>query len=141
MEERYKRYNEITFVMYCMTSIDHAINRGMREKGRREMIEVPMSELDDIGDPLHRNGDDRSEIELPEAVFEVDGIKVPILDPNLARALMSMPPQKRNILLLAYIIGDNDVELGAALHISKSAAQRRRKAALKRIQQLMGADE
>ena len=52
-----------------------------------------------------------------------------------------MPPQKRNILLLAYIIGDNDAELGSALPLSKSAAQRRRIAALKRIQRLMGVAE
>ena len=140
MYDRYIRYNEITFAMYCMTSIDRAISRGRREKNRRAQAETSLEELGDLNNALGR---DRSgkEVELPEAIFDVDGLKIPIVNPDLAKALRSMPPQKRNILLLAYIIGDNDAELGSALHISKSAAQRRRIAALKRIQRLMGVVE
>lgn len=140
MYDRYIRYNEITFAMYCMTSIDRAISRGRREKNQRAQAEISLEELGDLNNALGR---DRSgkEVELPEAIFDVDGLKIPIVNPDLAKALRSMPPQKRNILLLAYIIGDNDAELGSALHISKSAAQRRRIAALKRIQRLMGVAE
>ena len=140
MYDRYIRYNEITFAMYCMTSIDRAISRGRREKNRRAQAEISLEELGDLNNALGR---DRSgkEVELPEAIFDVDGLKIPIVNPDLAKALRSMPPQKRNILLLAYIIGDNDAELGSVLHISKSAAQRRRIAALKRIQRLMGVAE
>lgn len=140
MFDRYRRYNEITFAMYCMTSIDRAISRGRREKNQRAQAEISLEELGDLNNALGR---DRSgkEVELPEAIFDVDGLKIPIVNPDLAKALRSMPPQKRNILLLAYIIGDNDAELGSALHISKSAAQRRRIAALKRIQRLMGVAE
>ena len=140
MYDRYIRYNEITFAMYCMTSIDRAISRGRSEKNQRAQAEISLEELGDLNNALGR---DRSgkEVELPEAIFDVDGLKIPIVNPDLAKALRSMPPQKRNILLLAYIIGDNDAELGSVLHISKSAAQRRRIAALKRIQLLMGVAE
>ena len=140
MYDRYIRYNEITFAMYCMTSIDRAISRGRREKNQRAQAEISLEELGDLNNALGR---DRSgkEVELPEAIFDVDGLKIPIVNPDLAKALRSMPPQKRNILLLAYIIGDSDAELGSALHISKSAVQRRRIAALKRIQRLMGVAE
>lgn len=140
MYDRYIRYNEITFAMYCMTSIDRAINRGRREKDRRAQAEISLDELGDLDNALGRDRGGK-EVELPEAIFDVDGLKIPIVNPDLAKALRSMPPQKRNILLLAYIIGDNDAELGSALHISKSAAQRRRIAALKRIQLLMGVAE
>ena len=140
MYDRYIRYNEITFAMYCMTSIDRAINRGRREKDRRAQAEISLDELGDLDNALGRDRGGK-EVELPEAIFDVDGLKIPIVNPDLAKALRSMPPQKRNILLLAYIIGDNDAELGSALHISKSAAQRRRIAALKRIQRLMGVAE
>ena len=140
MYDRYIRYNEITFAMYCMTSIDRAINRGRREKDRRAQAEISLDELGDLDNALGRDRGGK-EVELPEAIFDVDGLKIPIVNPDLAKALRSMPPQKRNILLLAYIIGDNDAELGSVLHISKSAAQRRRIAALKRIQLLMGVAE
>ena len=140
MYDRYIRYNEITFAMYCMTSIDRAINRGRREKDRRAQAEISLDELGDLDNALGRDRGGK-EVELPEAIFDVDGLKIPIVNPDLAKALRSMPPQKWNILLLAYIIGDNDAELGSVLHISKSAAQRRRIAALKRIQLLMGVAE
>ncbi len=140
MYERYIRYNEITFAMYCMTSIDRAISRGRREKDRRAQAEISLENLGDLDNALGRDSGGK-EVELPEAIFDVDGLKIPIVNPDLAKALCSLPPQKRNILLLAYIIGDNDAELGSVLHISKSAAQRRRIAALKRIQLLMGGAE
>ena len=140
MYDRYIRYNEITFAIYCMTSIDRAISRERREKNRRAQAEVSLEDLGDLDNALGRDRGGK-EVELPEAIFDVEGLKIPIVNPDLAKALSSMPPQKRNILLLAYIIGDNDAELGSVLHISKSAAQRRRIAALERIQRLMGVAE
>ena len=49
MFDRYRRYNEITFVMYCMTSIDRAISRGRREKNRRAQAEISLEELGERG--------------------------------------------------------------------------------------------
>ena len=33
--ERFERYNEITFEAYCKAAIDHAIRRGIQKKERR----------------------------------------------------------------------------------------------------------
>ena len=32
MNERFERYNEITFEAYCKAAIDNAIHRGVRKK-------------------------------------------------------------------------------------------------------------
>ena len=141
MDERYRRYNEITFIQCCMTSIDHAVNRARREKQLMAQREVSLNDLENMGAsfPLDQSGQDG--IQIPEAVFEVDGLKIPIVNAELAKALTYLPPQKRRIFLLAYLIGDSDAELSKTFHISKSAAQRRRNDALKKIQEYMTTDE
>ena len=32
MNERFERYNEITFEAYCKAAIDNAVHRGVRKK-------------------------------------------------------------------------------------------------------------
>lgn len=138
MDERYRRYNELTFVIYCMKSIDRAISHGRQEKAQKAQIEVSLSSLGDLDTVLPAVYANDSDIDLPETIFYVDGMAIPIYNPDLTAALRAMPPKKRDILLIAYILGDNDIELAEDLHISKSAAQRRRSAALKRIKTLIG---
>ena len=41
MNERFERYNEITFEAYCKAAIDNAIHRGVRKKERRAEREPP----------------------------------------------------------------------------------------------------
>ena len=55
MYDRYIRYNEITFAMYCMTSIDRAISRGRREKNRRAQAEISLEDLGDLDNALGRD--------------------------------------------------------------------------------------
>ena len=43
--ERFERYNEITFEAYCKAAIDHAIRRGIQKKERRAEMERPLSAL------------------------------------------------------------------------------------------------
>ena len=43
MNERFERYNEITFEAYCKAAIDNAIHRGVRKKERRAEREPPLT--------------------------------------------------------------------------------------------------
>lgn len=47
MNERFERYNEITFEAYCKAAIDNAVHRGVRKKERRAEREPPLTELND----------------------------------------------------------------------------------------------
>lgn len=47
MNERFERYNEITFEAYCKAAIDNAVHRGVRKKERRAELEPPLTELND----------------------------------------------------------------------------------------------
>ena len=42
--ERFERYNEITFEAYCKAAIDNAVHRGVRKKERRAEREPPLTE-------------------------------------------------------------------------------------------------
>jgi len=141
MDERYERFNEITFTLYCMKAIDRAISYGRKEKEKQAQREVSLNELDDTSSAALPDLQNWQGINVPEAIFNVDGMKVPILNPDLANALRVMPKRKRDILLLAYIIGDTDEELSKDLHISKSSAQRQRSSAFRKLKKMMDVRE
>ena len=137
-DERYKRYNSMTFETYCKTSIDHAISRGSSQKARRAQQEVSLSDFSD--DYL---GVNCTELEVliseksKPVVFSVKDIEISVYNKELAQALRTLTPQKRNILLLAYFLGKNDANIAQNMNLSRSAVQRRRATALEIMRKLM----
>ena len=71
-------------------------------------------------------------------IFRVSGFDVPVHDETLARALLSLTPQRRSILLLAYFLHETDEDIARDLKLSRSAVQRRRASALELMRQMMG---
>ena len=132
-DERYERFNAMTFEVYCKVSIDRAINRGRRQKWHREQhlnelsLAMPCEELEEILE-------ERTE----PTIFRVSGFDVPVHDETLARALLSLTPQRRRILLLAYFLHETDEDIARDLKLSRSAVQRRRASALELMRQMMG---
>ena len=47
------------------------------------------------------------------------------------------PPQRRNVLLLSYIMGKNDVEIGKALNLARTTVRDRRHDGMEKLQELM----
>ena len=137
-QEKYERYNEATFEAYIKAAIDYALIRYRKQRAKQAEHEVYLADLPEYW--AARPSTELSAVENGEASvsFTVDGISVDVHDPDLAYALRFLVPQKRAILLLAYFLGKSDAEIGKELHISKSAAQRRRASALKRMRSLMG---
>ena len=48
MDERYERFNEITFEAYCKAAIDKAVLKERQRKAARAEKEIPFSALTDI---------------------------------------------------------------------------------------------
>lgn len=137
MNEMYERYNEVTFKSYCMISVDHAIARGLKEKERRGQRIVSLNDLQEsqlFQFDVQVSGVDS---EISSDIFEINGIKISVSDADLAQALRSMMPQKRNILLLAYFVGKSDAEIGKDMNLPKTTIRDRRNEALSRIKELM----
>lgn len=62
-----------------------------------------------------------------------------IANEQLATALLTLPEQQREILLLYFYFGYSDKEIGALIGRSRSAANRRRDIALKQLRKEMEA--
>jgi DNA-directed RNA polymerase specialized sigma24 family protein len=139
MNERYERYNAMTFEAYCKTAIDRAVNRGRRQKNRRAQQEISMSELSEsmMGLPCEAL-EALTEERTSPTYFQVGDFAIPVHDEMLAKALLSLSPQRRSILLLAYFLDETDESIARSLNLSRSAVQRRRAAALELLRDMMG---
>ena len=138
MNERYERYNEITFQAYCIQSINRAVARGVRQKERRAQREFSLSDLEDEGElALAAPQSDPAQMELASDYFEVGNMTIPVLDPALARALRSITPERRVVVLLSYLLGESDTEIARDLKLPKATVQDRRQKALKRLKELL----
>ena len=116
MNERFERYNEITFDAYCKAAIDNAIHRGVRKKERRAEREPPLTELNDA------------------VLFRLDPTDAPqeavLEEAALGQALTYLPRRKREITLLYFFEDLTDAEIAAKLDMSVSAVQRQRNRAV-----------
>lgn len=134
MNIRYQAYNELTFEAYCKTSIDRAILKGRMERAKRAALEVPLSDLTEAD--LYRLYVQSQETPIyvsEQITFTVQGINIPVRDAQLGRALSFLLPKYRDVVLLHYFMDMSDPQIASLLHISKSAVQRRRTAALERL--------
>lgn len=140
MNERYKRFNEITFQAYCIQSINRAVARGLRQKEQKAQREISLSEVQEMGElALLTPQNDPALAEIASDYFDVGGRTIPIIDPALARALRSITPEKRIIVLLAYLLDESDAEIAKDLRLPKATVQDRRQKALKRLKELLEA--
>ena len=142
MDNRYKRYNEITFAAYCKTSICNAIRKGRIEKRNRAKWEIPLSETTD-DDFLHACTDmNPTETAAQETVsFQVQGEQINVADIELGQALSRLTPKKREILLMSYFWEMSDSEIAEILGIGKSTVQWWRTNSTKRLRDLIGDGE
>ena len=138
-DEQYRYFNEMTFEAYCKKAIDRAVNRGRKQKSRQAREEVSLYALPE--DVLARSCDELDAItegRHTPTIFREGGLEIAVYNEELAAALQSLPPQRRNIVLLAYFIGKSDAEISRDMKLTRSAVQRRRTSTLAIMQKLMG---
>ena len=78
--------------------------------------------------------------ELDEAVsvsLDRHGYPIQVHDPKLGRALLALPPKRRDVVLLFYFADRNEPQIGRLLHLSTSAVSLRRKKALSALRELL----
>lgn len=133
---RYEEYNERLFEAYCKTAINHTISSARREKavhGKRVRSLSDLSEAD-----LLSLGKE-PEVDLPEdgVTLYIRNQEFRIKDHKLGRALYSLLPRDREIILLYYVSGLNDGVIAERMNLSRAAIGRRRHAALKKLQTIL----
>ena len=69
--------------------------------------------------------------------FEVYGFPVEVKDPLLGQALLSLPPKRRDVILLFYFADRNEPQIGQLLHIATMTVNTRRKKALSALREIL----
>lgn len=137
MDEKFKRFNEITFEAYCKTAIDNAVKKAAMGKQKRGELERPITDLTDAD--LYRLSavSPAAEDEMQECThFYIADRKITVHDPTLAGVLTYLPPRSRNVLLLSFFEGMSNSQIAKELGISKSRVQQIRNEALMQLKPL-----
>ena len=66
-----------------------------------------------------------------------EGMNIPVYHEKLSQALTYLMPKDREIILLYFFKGLKDARIASLIHISRPTVSRRRKAAMKRLRELM----
>lgn len=69
--------------------------------------------------------------------FDLLGIPIEVHDPALGQALSSLPPKRRDVVLLFYFADQNEPQIGKLLNITTMAVNSRRRKALAALRELL----
>lgn len=133
-QEEFYTYQEQTFDSYAKKVIRNEGKNARKELSRRAKREVSLSSLPEEA-LFHLSSED---VYHPESMtFFVWGEAVTVHDVLLGQALASLPPQRRDVILLSYFLEQTDLQIGARLHLDPSTIRYRRKTALQRLKELL----
>ena len=136
--KRFERFNEIIFESYCMKSVLNAIKKERNRKDVRGEVEQSLSTLTDaMLYALSTEDDEMIQAEKPHQIFCIHGRNIPIYDPKLSCALSHLMPADREIVLLYFFRELTDEKIAPLVHMSRPTVSRRRKAATRRLRELM----
>jgi len=75
-----------------------------------------------------------------EQIFNVLGNDIIVCDETIAKALRSLPEQRRDIILLSYFLELSDGEIGEKLDLIRSTVQYQRTSTLRELRKLLEVD-
>ena len=140
MDDRYNRYNEVTFLSYCYVTINRAINHAREKKERLALRYVSINDVDETA--LTTYDFNISDIEngaYPPVSFDMYDRKIVVRNTRLANGLRSLVPYLRNILLLEFFDHMKTSEIAGLMDVSKRTIERRREKALRRLHEVLEA--
>ena len=127
-------YQEQTFDSYIATVIRNESKNAKKEIFRRGEHEIELSQL--ISNELAQISA-CDQYDLESMSFSVDGNTIIIHDMLLGQAIASLPPQQREIILLAYFLGKSDPQIASFQLLREDAIFKRRHATLRRLKKLL----
>ena len=127
-------YQERTFEAYCNALIRNEGKDARKEIVRRAKREINLSMLDPTTQVSVGNQDT---YDLGAMTFLVHGIPVKVSDPILGRALASLTPYRRSVILMFYFMDRTDPQIGALLRRDPTTVNYQRRRALKRLKEAL----
>ena len=138
MDERYDRFNEITFEAYCKAAIDKSVLKERQRKAMRAEKEVLFSVLPDIDMQVVPAVDEVIELLDEEKVFfSIDGQVIPIRSLRIGQAISFLLPRDREIIVLFYFAGKKEEEIAKRFRVDRTTINRRRRAAEQKLRKLL----
>lgn len=102
-------------------------NRGRRRKNQITILPLDEARTVQTYDKYFAN----------ENVFYVCGYTITVSDTRLANAIRRLPQEKREVILLSYFMDMTDTEIGKRVNAIQQTVFKRRKSALKQLQNLL----
>ena len=136
----HETHKQHAFDSYCKRVLKNEAANGHREINRRARMEISISALSEEAFEQLAVCDCYP---WEHTSFAVGNDTVVIKDDRLAEALERMPEDARNIVLMYWLLGMSDREIGAYLNVPRRSAKRYRQASYRMLKKLMGgkADE
>lgn len=72
-----------------------------------------------------------------EMTFSVNDETVIVKDVLLGQAIASLPPMRREVILLSYFLGKNDPQIAKLLKLTPNAIRYRRQTTLQRLKEIL----
>lgn len=125
------------FDRYCKVVLRHEAINYFRELQRRRKYEISLEELS----PVYLDTLSVTDSYPYEShIFHFYGCDLRIDNDHVADTFINLPEQEQHILILRYVLGLADGEIGRSVGMSRSAVQRHRTKTLKTLRtQLMPA--
>lgn len=136
--QQYREYIECTFNGFCKTVLYHAALNEYRALKRKQQHEVPFDYLREYHIEPTTTDEYFIVYDLPTA-FSVHGKTVIVESELLAKALLRLPEERREILFLRFYLGCSDIEIGKMFGRCRSSINRRKNYALRLLQKEMEA--
>lgn len=134
-QEEFYTYQEQTFDSYVKKVIRNEGKNARKELSRCAQRNIPLSSLPD--EALTRlSSEDVYHLE-ESMTFFVRGEMITVHDLILGQALASLPPKRRDVILLYYFLGQTDPQIGARLNLDPSTIRYRRKTGLQRLKAIL----
>lgn len=127
-------YQEQTFDSFMGTLIKNEGKDARKEIARRAEHEISMSQL---GKTALTPISVIDTYNLDSIPLCVRGQVVIVKDSLLGRAIASLAPKYRDVILLAYFIGKNDSQIGVILDLAPNTIRYRRQTSLQRLKDIL----
>jgi RNA polymerase sigma factor (sigma-70 family) len=133
-QREFQTYQEQTFDSYINKLIKNESKDAKKAIARRSEREISLSQL--MQDELAQIATTDT-YDLENATFHVKGDSVIVHDVLLGQAIAALPPQRRDVILLSYFMGQNDPQIGTLLHLEPQTIRYRRQTALQRLKEIL----
>lgn len=119
---------------FCTRVLKNEANRILNEYARQRDREKSLDALtlDELGQIAAYD-----KYFQDEYVFEVLGRKAIVVGDLLAEALVQLPEDKRDVILLSYFLGMTDLEISQRLNAARSTISKRRSSILKELREYL----